>query len=320
MVIVDEFHHASAETKTYASLLKHLRPKVLSGSPRRPSGPTGSRFSTGSAAGSLSSCVCGKHLNVGLLAPFQYFGVHDGTDLQSIQWKRGDGYDIAELTNVYTAHDMRGAIVLQALRDKVTEVGRMRALGFCVSIDHAEFMAKRFNEAGIRSVSVTSRTPTEDRRAALEALRSREVNVMFTVDLFNEGVDVPEIDTVLFLRPTESATVFLQQLGRGLRLADDKPCLTVLDFIGNQHGNFRFDLRYRALTGSTRRGLRRERSSAASPCSRPAATSTSTASPAISCSRMCARHCASTGQASFRSCDGSATARSATSLMRRDSA
>ncbi len=103
-----------------------------------------------------------------------------------------------------------------------------------------------------------SRSDADTRKRALRSLREREVNVLFTVDLFNEGVDVPEIDTVLFLRPTESATVFLQQLGRGLRLADDKPCLTVLDFIGNQHAQFRFDLRYRALTGATRRGLARE--------------------------------------------------------------
>ena len=147
-------------------------------------------------------------------------------------------------------------LIAQALHDKVTDVRRMRGLGFCVSIDHAEFMAKRFVElVGIPAMAVTSRTPSDQRRAALTALRNREVNVLFTVDLFNEGIDVPEIDTVLFLRPTESATVFLQQLGRGLRLADDKPCLTVLDFIGQQHAEFRFDLRFRALTGVTRRAL-----------------------------------------------------------------
>jgi hypothetical protein len=119
-------------------------------------------------------------------------------------------------------------------------------------------MANRFNVAGISARAVTSRTSPDERRASLAALRSRAVNVLFTVDLFNEGVDIPEIDTVLFLRPTESATIFLQQLGRGLRLADDKPCLTVLDFIGAQAADFRFDLRYRALTGASRRSLVRE--------------------------------------------------------------
>lgn len=187
--------------------------------------------------------------------PFQYFGVADGTDLSALAWKRGSGYASTELTNLYTGHDARLGIVLRAIRDKISEPARMRALGFCVSIDHAEFMAARFTAAGIPSRAVTSRTPTDERRQALGELRTRAVNVLFTVDLFNEGVDVPEIDTVLFLRPTESATVFLQQLGRGLRLAEDKPCLTVLDFIGNQHREFRFDLRYRALTGLGRREL-----------------------------------------------------------------
>jgi superfamily II DNA or RNA helicase len=258
MVVVDEFHHASEETKTYARLLEHITPKVLLGltaTPERADGLDVRVWFDGRTAAELRLW---EALERGLLAPFQYFGLHDGTDLQHVRWKRGRGYDIAELTNVYTGHHARSRIILQALLDKVTDVGRMRALGFCVSIDHAEFMAERFNEAGIPSRAITSRTSSEDRRAGLLALRNRDSNVLFTVDLFNEGIDVPEIDTVLFLRPTESATVFLQQLGRGLRLADDKPCLTVLDFIGNQHAEFRFDLRYRALTGVSRRGLARE--------------------------------------------------------------
>jgi superfamily II DNA or RNA helicase/HKD family nuclease len=258
MVIVDEFHHAGPETKTYTRLLEHLRPKVLlslTATPERADGQDILHWFGGRIAVELRLW---EALERNLLAPFQYFGVHDGTDLSELRWKRGSGYVPAELTNVYTAHEMRVRIILQTLQDKVTDLGRMRALGFCVSIDHAEFMARRCNEARIPSAAVTSRTSPADRRAALEALRSRTINAVFTVDLFNEGVDVPEIDTVLFLRPTESATVFLQQLGRGLRLADDKPCLTVLDFIGNQNRSFRFDLRYRALTGTTRRSLQRE--------------------------------------------------------------
>ena len=258
MVIVDEFHHASEETKTYARLLHHINPKVLVGltaTPERADGLDVRVWFGGRIAVELRLW---EALERGLLAPFQYFGLHDETDLHSVRWKRGTGYDAAELTNVYTGHHARTRIILQGVLDKVPDVARMRCLGFCVSIDHAEFMADQFNKAGIPSRAVTSRTPAEDRKAGLAALRSRDVNALFTVDLFNEGVDVPEIDTVLFLRPTESATVFLQQLGRGLRLADDKPCLTVLDFIGNQASEFRFDLRYRALTGVSRRGLARE--------------------------------------------------------------
>ena len=112
-------------------------------------------------------------------------------------------------------------------------------------------MAQRFNDFGIASVALTGDDDPATRQQAIKQLRSREIHVLFTVDLFNEGVDIPEIDTVLFLRPTENATIFLQHLGRGLRLADDKPCVTVLDFIGNQHANFHFDLRYRTLTGTS---------------------------------------------------------------------
>lgn len=258
MVVVDEFHHASEATKTYADLLRHIRPEVLLGltaTPERADGLDVRVWFDGRTAVELRLW---EALERGLLAPFQYFGINDETDLNGVRWRRGSGYDAGELTNVYTGHDARTRIVLRALQDKVTDVGRMRALGFCVSIAHAEFMAERFNTAGIRARAVTSRTSPEDRRAGLLALRNRDINMLFAVDIFNEGVDVPEIDTVLFLRPTESATVFLQQLGRGLRLANDKPCLTVLDFIGNQATQFRFDLRYRALTGVSRRGLDRE--------------------------------------------------------------
>lgn len=141
---------------------------------------------------------------------------------------------------------------------KVPDPLQMRALGFCVSVQHAQFMAEAFTAAGIPSLAITSLTSPADRAAALAALADRSINVLFTVDLFNEGLDLPTIDTVLFLRPTESATVFLQQLGRGLRLSEGKTHLTVLDFIGAQHRNFRFDKRFRALTGTSRGGLRQE--------------------------------------------------------------
>jgi hypothetical protein len=119
-------------------------------------------------------------------------------------------------------------------------------------------MARKFNQAGIPSVAVSANTGSEERADALRQLRNGNLAVVFAVDLFNEGVDVPDVDTVLFLRPTESLTVFLQQLGRGLRRADDKAVLTVLDFVGNQHRKFRFDQRFRALTGDTRQGVIRQ--------------------------------------------------------------
>lgn len=256
MVIVDEFHHA--EATTYTRLLGHLAPRVLLGltaTPERTDGQDVKHWFGGRIAVELRLW---EAIERQLLAPFQYFGVHDDVDLSAVPWRRGQGYDLARLSDVFTGNDARVRLVLAAVRRKVGDVARMRALGFCVSIEHAAYMAARFTEAGIPAVAITSRDSLADRAAGLQALRSGQVNVVFAVDLFNEGVDIPSIDTVLFLRPTDSATVFLQQLGRGLRLDDGKACLTVLDFIGNQHRQFRFDRRYRALTGASRTGVARE--------------------------------------------------------------
>jgi hypothetical protein len=189
-----------------------------------------------------------------LLAPFHYFGIADNTDLSSLEWKRG-GYDLDALDTLYTGNDARVVLVLKELRRHVSDLHAMKALGFCVSQAHAHYMAQKFTAAGIPSIALDANSPSDVRAAARGQLQSGAIQCIFTVDLFNEGVDIPEVDTVLFLRPTESATVFLQQLGRGLRHAPGKACLTVLDFIGAQHQKFRFDVRYRALTGATRSGL-----------------------------------------------------------------
>ena len=140
-------------------------------------------------------------------------------------------------------------------RRKIADPQEMKALGFCVTIEHARFMAERFTAAGMASVAVWGDSPTDERRAALRDLDAGRVNVVFTVDLFNEGVDVPNVDTLLLLRPTESPTLFLQQLGRGLRRARRKAVCTVLDFVGNHRREFRFDRRFRALLGGTRRDV-----------------------------------------------------------------
>jgi superfamily II DNA or RNA helicase/HKD family nuclease len=254
VVVVDEFHHA--EAATYRRILDHLRPVELLGltaTPERADGVDVRDFFGGRTAAELRLW---EALEADLLCPFHYFGVADPTDLSQLEWRRGD-YDTAALERVLTADDVRVRVVLRHLRDKVADVTQMRALGFCVSVAHARFMAERFEAAGIPARAVTGDTPAAERRAALSALQTREVNVLFAVDIFNEGVDLPDVDTLLLLRPTQSATVFLQQLGRGLRRTDDKPVLTVLDFIGQQARQFRFDLKYRALTGASRRQLER---------------------------------------------------------------
>src|SRR5438477_6458791 len=131
----------------------------------------------------------------------------------------------------------------------------MRALGFCVSVEHARFMARVFREAGVASVAVWADSQDEERTRALAALATRRINVLFSVDLFNEGIDIPAVDTLLLLRPTDSPTLFLQQLGRGLRRSPGKTACTVLDFVGHHRKEFRFDRRFRALLGGSRKDL-----------------------------------------------------------------
>lgn len=253
VVVIDEFHHAQA--RTYRNILAHLEPSELLGltaTPERADGTdVAQTFFDGRIAAELRLWDA---LASELLSPFHYFGISDGTDLSTITWKRG-AYDTDELEKVYTGNDARAALILQAVRDKITSPHRMTALGFCVSVAHAEYMSRVFADAGIPAVAVTSHPGSANRAQALSDLRAGRIAVVFTVDMFNEGIDLPSVDTVLFLRPTESATIFLQQLGRGLRRADDKAVLTALDFVGHQNKSFRFADRFRALTGTTRKSL-----------------------------------------------------------------
>lgn len=246
VVVIDEFHHA--EAASYRRLLEHIQPIELLGltaTPERGDGVDVRDFFGGRVASELRLW---EALDQNLLCPFHYFGIHDQTDLDALEWKRG-GYDLTALSNVYTGNDARTRIVLKELHDKVGDVGTIRGLGFCVSVNHARYMSEQFVAAGIPARAVSAETSPVERHVALTALRNRQINVLFAVDLFNEGLDIPEVDTVLFLRPTESATVFLQQLGRGLRLTHGKTVLTALDFVGHQRREFRFDRRFRALTG-----------------------------------------------------------------------
>jgi superfamily II DNA or RNA helicase/HKD family nuclease len=251
MVVLDEMHHAPAQS--YDRLLQALQPRILLGltaTPERADGLDTLRHFDGTIAAELRLWDA---LELQLLAPFHYFGVPDDVDLSSLRWQRG-AYMDADLEAIYIGASGRNRVakILEALNRYVSDTRTIRALGFCVSIAHAEFMARCFNEAGLPALAVTGRSPADARSRAVQALRSGTVRVLFTVDLFNEGVDIPEVDTLLFLRPTESATLFLQQLGRGLRLCEGKSCVTVFDFIGLQHAKFRFDRRYRALTGMSR--------------------------------------------------------------------
>jgi superfamily II DNA or RNA helicase/HKD family nuclease len=255
VVIVDEFHHAAAPS--YRRLLDRLDPEELLGltaTPERMDAQDVTAFFDERIAVELRLW---EAIDEGFLVPFQYFGVADGTDLSGLRWQRG-GYQLGELDHVITGDDARVAKLLQAIRRVIADPGRMRALGFCVSIEHAEYMARRFTAAGLTSVALSGRTPEEERATALRRLEIGELRTVFSVDVLGEGVDVPSVDTVLLLRPTDSATVFTQQLGRGLRRADGKPYLTVIDLIGQQHRQFRFDRRLAALVDRRRGPLERQ--------------------------------------------------------------
>lgn len=253
VVIVDEFHHAAATT--YTALLEHLEPVELLGltaTPERADGLDILQWFGGRMATELRLWDA---LEKDLLVPFHYYGIHDGTDLAAVPFTRTRGYDTAALTNVYTGDHLWVSKVIRSVREVVGDPATMRALGFAVSVEHAEFLAEQFNRAGIAAQAVSAGTDAATRSAAVAALAQGQLNILFAVDLFNEGIDIPSVDVVLLLRPTESATVFLQQLGRGLRHSPGKAVCTVLDFVGHQAKNFRFDLRYRRMLGRTRREL-----------------------------------------------------------------
>lgn len=256
VVIVDEFHHAAAPS--YDALLTRVAPRELLGltaTPERADGLDVLGHFDGRIAAELRLWDA---IEQQYLVPFDYFGIHDGLDLQSVSWKRGRGYDIDELTNLLTADDVWAHRVLEQVRQKITDPQSMRALGFCVSVEHARFMAERFRRAGLESVAIWGDSHPDERRQALRDLADGKVRVVFTVDLFNEGVDVPVVDTLLMLRPTESPTLFLQQLGRGLRKAHGKALCTVLDFVGRHRAEFRYDRRFRALLGGSRKDVERQ--------------------------------------------------------------
>ncbi|WP_310741468.1 DUF3427 domain-containing protein [Microbispora sp. H10670] len=250
VVVIDEFHHAAA--RTYRRIIDHLKPKELLGLTATPERADGTWVQDEFFEGRIASELrLWDALDADLLCPFHYFGINDETDLTSIKWSRGS-YDSNALDNLFTGDDVRARLVFNALNDKVSNLATVRGLGFCVSVRHARFMADFFTRAGLPSLAVDGSTDDASRKAALRALRDGEVRFLFAVDLFNEGLDVPDVDTLLLLRPTESATIFLQQLGRGLRRTPDKEVLTVLDFVGQHRKEYRFANRFQALTGFTR--------------------------------------------------------------------
>ncbi|MES2264540.1 MAG: DUF3427 domain-containing protein [Pseudomonadota bacterium] len=256
MVIVDEAHHLPAAT--FDQFINTVTPGILLGltaTPERADGKSLNAYFDCRPDGSPAvSLRLWDALDQQLLAPFEYYATADETDLSDIKWNRPE--ELAQLDAVISSNTVRSRLVINALRQYVSDLNQLKGVVFCVSVAHAQFMAAWFEKAGLPSCSLTGANSSEQREQAIRDLRSGKLKLICTCDLFNEGVDIPEINTLLLLRPTQSPVVFQQQIGRGLRLADGKESCLVLDFVGLYGEEFRFDTLLRAITGQTRAQLK----------------------------------------------------------------
>ena len=251
-IIIDEVHHIAA--KSYRPILEKFEPKILLGLTATPERMDNENILDDFCGVISSEIRLPEALNRKLLCPFQYFGISDNVDLKNIKWQSGK-YQASELTDAFTTQN-RVQDIIQKCEEYLTNINDVIALGFCVTQEHAKYMSEKFNEAGLKADYLISGSNNRDN--VKSRLSKKEINYLFVVDIFNEGVDIPEIDTILFLRPTESLTVFLQQLGRGLRFSDNKECLTVLDFVGNARDEYDFEGKFRSLIGKTTNSVKDE--------------------------------------------------------------
>lgn len=249
-VVVDEAHHGSASS--YKDSLDRIEVESLLGLTATPERMDGVDIRPLFGGCYTHEIRLGDAIERTLLSPFVYYGIADApnVDFSTLKWNAGK-YDEKALAEMLEFNESRAAWVLEQMNKRLDNIHRIKCLGFCVNINHAEFMASFCNLHGVKAIALTSRSLPEERDSAQSKLQNGEVNIIFTVDMYNEGVDIPNVDTVLFLRPTESITVFLQQLGRGLRRADDKECLVVFDFIAQQHKKFNYAQRFRALCANS---------------------------------------------------------------------
>lgn len=253
-IVIDECHHMTASS--YRGILNYFKPKILLGLTATPERMDGGDIQEDFHNRIAAEIRLPEALNRKLLCPFQYFGITDSIDLTNVGWAKGK-YVASELSSIYTSNDRRVREIFDALEKYTKDLRDVRAIGFCVTIEHAKFMADKFCLNGLKADFLTS-SNNQNRDIVKSKLLKKEINYLFVVDIFNEGVDIPEIDTVLFLRPTESLTIFLQQLGRGLRLSENKDCLTVLDFVGNSRPEYNFENKFRALIGKTATTVHKE--------------------------------------------------------------
>lgn len=246
-VVIDEFHHAAA--KTYTDILEHLEPRELLALTATPERGDGKRVQDLFFDGIIASELrLWDALDRQLLAPFDYFGIAEETDFTSIDWSNGK-YSAKGLEEKVTRNDLRDRLVLNQIQKHVNDPGTMKALVFCVGLEHANYIGELLGNHGLKALVLTGSSTDVERSTGIVELAAGRINAIVTVDIFNEGVDIPEVDTVIMLRPTESSVIFLQQLGRGLRKSPGKDSVTVLDFIGAHRTEFRMDKKFEALTG-----------------------------------------------------------------------
>lgn len=254
-VVVDECHRLSADR--FHAFVTAIRPRILLGltaTPERSDGRPITPYFDSKPDGSPAVELRLWHaLDLQLLAPFEYYACDDATDFSAVPWDRPGERDAIE--KLVADNDTRARLVVNEWRRLASNPVRSRAIVFCVSVAHAEFMTDWLNRDGLPAACVVGTTNSEERRRAPQRLLNGELCALVTVDLYNEGVDMPMVDTLLLLRPTQSPVLFQQQIGRGLRLAPGKESCLVLDFVGQHQRAFRFDRLLSSLTGLTRREL-----------------------------------------------------------------
>jgi superfamily II DNA or RNA helicase len=254
-VVVDECHRLAADR--FDAFVTSIHPRVLLGltaTPERSDGQPIAHYFDPRPDGSPAVELRLWHaLDLQLLAPFEYYACDDATDFSEVPWDRTGEREAVD--KLVTGNDVRARLVVNEWRRLSSDANRSRALVFCVSVAHAEFMTAWLNRAGLHAACVVGTTAAEERRRAPQRLLSGELCALVTVDLYNEGIDLPMVDTLLLLRPTQSPVLFQQQIGRGLRLAPGKESCLVLDFVGQHRTEFRFDRLLSGLTGLSRREL-----------------------------------------------------------------
>lgn len=255
-VVIDECHHLPA--RRLDEFARNIAPQILLGltaTPERADGQSLEMYFDARPDGSPAvELRLWDALDMQLLAPFEYFACDDDTDLSQVPWGR-PAEERDALNALLASNQTRARIVIQEWQRLSGDARRSKAVVFCVSVEHAEFMTAQLNEAQLPALLVVGTTDPDVRRSAPQKLASGEVCAIVTVDLYNEGVDLPTADTLLMLRPTQSPVVFQQQIGRGLRLSPGKDSCLVLDFVGQHRADFRFDRLLSGITGLTRRGL-----------------------------------------------------------------